>query len=107
MDIPAIIVLVVAAGLVFDATNGFHDAANAIATVVTTKVLTYRQAVIMAAVMNLLGALIATKVAQTILMASAAITLALLPSLPQVEDDDGAGRQPAPPVNHGDARRPT
>lgn len=66
MDIPVIIVLVVVAGLIFDATNGFHDAANAIATVVTTKVLTYRQAVIMAAVMNLLGALIATNVAQTI-----------------------------------------
>ena len=57
-------VLVVA--LVFEYINGFHDTANAIATVVSTKVLTPRQAVVMAAVTNLLGALWGTAVAQTI-----------------------------------------
>jgi PiT family inorganic phosphate transporter len=59
-----IIVLVVV--LVFTYTNGFHDAANAIATVVSTKVLTPRQAVILAAVTNFIGALFGTAVAKTI-----------------------------------------
>ena len=60
-----IIVLIVA--LVFEYTNGFHDTANSIATVVSTKVLTPRQAVVMAAVTNLAGALImGTSVAKTI-----------------------------------------
>jgi len=59
------IVLIIA--LVFEYTNGFHDTANAIATVVSTKVLTPRQAVVMAAVTNLAGAIImGTKVASTI-----------------------------------------
>src|SRR6266446_10609513 len=52
--------------LVFDYTNGFHDAANAIATVVATRVLTPRQAVILAAVMNFVGALSGVAVAKTI-----------------------------------------
>ena len=59
--IPGILV-----ALVFDYTNGFHDAANAIATVVSTKVLTPRQAIAMAAFFNLTGALIGTAVATTI-----------------------------------------
>jgi PiT family inorganic phosphate transporter len=59
-----IIVLVVV--LVFTYTNGFHDAANAIATVVSTKVLTPRQAVILAAITNFIGALGGTAVAKTI-----------------------------------------
>ena len=59
-----IVVLVVV--LVFTYTNGFHDAANAIATVVSTKVLTPRQAVILAAITNFVGALGGTAVAKTI-----------------------------------------
>ena len=52
--------------LVFTFTNGFHDAANAIATVVGTRVLTPRQAVIMGAVTNFAGALCGVAVAKTI-----------------------------------------
>lgn len=52
--------------LVFTYTNGFHDAANAIATVVGTRVLTPRQAVTLGAVTNFLGALCGTAVAATI-----------------------------------------
>lgn len=52
--------------LVFTYTNGFHDAANAIATVVGTRVLTPRQAVILGAVTNFLGALSGVAVAKTI-----------------------------------------
>ena len=52
--------------LVFEYINGFHDTANAIATVVSTKVLTPRQAVLLAAFFNLLGAFIGTAVAKNI-----------------------------------------
>lgn len=52
--------------LIFTYTNGFHDAANAIATVVATKVLTPRAAVIWAALFNFIGALGGTAVAKTI-----------------------------------------
>jgi len=58
--------IVLLAALVFEYINGFHDAANAIATVVSTKVLTPRQAIMMAAVFNLGGALMGTAVATTI-----------------------------------------
>ena len=61
----ALIVIVVVA-LAFDYTNGFHDAANAIAVAVSTKALTPRVALALAAVMNLVGALISTKVAATV-----------------------------------------
>ena len=59
-------VVVVLAALLFEYINGFHDAANAIATVVSTKVLTPRQAIAMAAFFNLTGALMGTAVASTI-----------------------------------------
>lgn len=62
----ALVVLVVALALGFDYTNGFHDAANAIATSVSTRALTPRAALIMAAIMNFAGALLGTEVAQTI-----------------------------------------
>lgn len=62
----ALVVLVVALALGFDYTNGFHDAANAIATSVSTRALTPRAALIMAAVMNFVGALLGTEVAETI-----------------------------------------
>lgn len=61
-----IFLIVLIAALVFEYINGFHDAANAIATVVSTKVLTPRQAIALAAVFNLLGALMGTAVASTI-----------------------------------------
>ncbi len=57
---------VVLAAIIFEYSNGFHDAANAIATVVSTKVLTPRQAIIMAAFFNLTGALAGGAVASTI-----------------------------------------
>ena len=56
MDL-AIVIAVVVVALVFDYTNGFHDAANAIATSVSTRALTPRVALILAAVMNFVGAL--------------------------------------------------
>jgi PiT family inorganic phosphate transporter len=59
-------VVVVLAAVFFEYSNGFHDAANAIATVVSTKVLTPRQAIAMAAVFNLTGALLGGAVASTI-----------------------------------------
>jgi PiT family inorganic phosphate transporter len=61
----ALVVIVVVA-LAFDYTNGFHDAANSIAVAVSTKALTPRVALALAAVMNLVGALISTEVAQTV-----------------------------------------
>jgi PiT family inorganic phosphate transporter len=57
---------VVVAAIIFEYSNGFHDAANAIATVVSTKVLTPRQAIAMAAFFNLTGALLGGAVASTI-----------------------------------------
>src|SRR5438874_2112558 len=58
--------VVVFAAVVFEYSNGFHDAANAIATVVSTKVLTPRQAIVMAAIFNLTGAMLGGAVASTI-----------------------------------------
>jgi PiT family inorganic phosphate transporter len=57
---------VVMAAIIFEYSNGFHDAANAIATVVSTKVLTPRQAIAMAAFFNLTGALLGGAVASTV-----------------------------------------
>ena len=62
----AIIIAVVVVALVFDYTNGFHDAANAIGTSVSTRALTPRIALAMAAVMNFIGAFLGQKVAQTV-----------------------------------------
>ena len=62
----AIIIAVVVVALVFDYTNGFHDAANAIATSVSTGALKPRVALAMAAVMNFVGAFLGQKVAQTV-----------------------------------------
>ncbi len=61
-----IVVLVVLFALTFDFINGFHDTANAIATVVSTRVLSPRAAVLMSASLNLVGALCFTKVAETV-----------------------------------------
>ncbi|MGH8775014.1 MAG: inorganic phosphate transporter [Jiangellaceae bacterium] len=62
----ALIVTVVIVALSFDYTNGFHDAANAIATSVSTRALTPRAALMLAAVMNLFGAFLGTGVAETV-----------------------------------------
>jgi PiT family inorganic phosphate transporter len=62
----ALVVIIVLVALSFDYTNGFHDSANAIATTVSTRALTPRIALAMAAVMNVVGALISTKVAATV-----------------------------------------
>ena len=61
-----LVLVVVAAALVFEYINGFHDTANSIATVVATKVLSPMQAVGLAAIMNLVGALWGTAVAKTV-----------------------------------------
>ena len=60
------VALVVVLAMVFTYTNGFHDAANAIATSVSTRALTPRIALALAAVMNLLGGFAGVRVAQTI-----------------------------------------
>ncbi len=65
MDL-AIVVAVVVVALAFDYTNGFHDAANAIATSVSTRALTPRIALALAAVMNFVGAFLGQKVAKTV-----------------------------------------
>jgi inorganic phosphate transporter, PiT family len=62
----ATIIAVITIALVFDYTNGFHDAANAIATSVSTRALTPRVALLLAAVMNFVGAFLGTKVAKTV-----------------------------------------
>ncbi|HEU4998729.1 MAG TPA: inorganic phosphate transporter [Lapillicoccus sp.] len=62
----ATVIAVIAVALIFDYTNGFHDAANAIATSVSTRALTPRVALLMAAVMNFVGAFLGTKVAKTV-----------------------------------------
>src|SRR6476646_6803724 len=62
----ALVVVIVIVALGFDYTNGFHDAANAIATSISTKALTPRVALAMAAVFNVVGALISTAVAKTV-----------------------------------------
>lgn len=59
-------IVIIALALAFDFINGFHDTANAIATSVATKVLTPPQAIAMAAVLNVVGALTGTHVAKTI-----------------------------------------
>jgi PiT family inorganic phosphate transporter len=62
----SVLILIVVLGLGFDFINGFHDTANAIATSVATRVLTPLQAVSMAAVLNVVGAMTGTAVAATI-----------------------------------------
>jgi phosphate/sulfate permease len=61
-----LLLTVVLVALIFEYINGFHDTANSIATVVSTKVLTPRQAILLAALTNLVGALIGHAVAKTV-----------------------------------------
>lgn len=66
MSVLALVSVVIIVALVFDFTNGFHDAANAMSTSVATGALRPKQAVAIAAVLNLVGALLSTEVAKTI-----------------------------------------
>jgi PiT family inorganic phosphate transporter len=61
-----IVVLVIALALFFDFTNGFHDTANAMATPIATGALRPKVAVLLAAVLNLVGAFLSTEVSKTI-----------------------------------------
>jgi PiT family inorganic phosphate transporter len=63
---PEIIILVIVLALFFEVSNGWNDSANAIATVVSTRVLSPMQAVLLAAIMNVAGAFFSTAVAKTI-----------------------------------------
>jgi inorganic phosphate transporter, PiT family len=62
----ATLIAIILLALLFDYTNGFHDAANAIASAVSTRALTPRTALVIAAVGNLVGALLSTGVAVTV-----------------------------------------
>lgn len=61
-----VFILVIATSLLFDYINGFNDTANAIATCVSTRALSVKTAIIMAATLNFIGAIVSTKVAATI-----------------------------------------
>src|SRR5688572_22424247 len=61
-----VLILVVVLALAFDYINGFHDTANAVATVVSTNVLPGRTAVLLAALCNFIGAFVGVGVAKTI-----------------------------------------
>lgn len=65
-DIPLIVIGIIFVALFFDFTNGWNDSANAIATVVSTRVLSPTVAVSMAAILNIVGALLSTKVAKMV-----------------------------------------
>jgi PiT family inorganic phosphate transporter len=66
MGSDVLLVVVVVAAVSFDFTNGFHDTANAMATSIATRALTPRRAVLLSAVLNLVGAFLSVKVAATI-----------------------------------------
>jgi PiT family inorganic phosphate transporter len=65
-EIPLLLIVTVLVALVFDYTNGAHDAANAIAPVISTRVMSPKAAVFMAVSLNFLGAFLGTSVAETI-----------------------------------------
>ncbi|MBV9102405.1 MAG: inorganic phosphate transporter, partial [Candidatus Eremiobacteraeota bacterium] len=67
MSVLGLVVIIICIALIFDFVNGFHDAANSVATVVATRVLTPFQAVCMAAVFNFLAAFfLGTRVASSV-----------------------------------------
>lgn len=61
-----IVIVVVVTALIFDFTNGFHDSSNAMATSVATGAFTPKRAVLVAAILNVIGACLSTEVAKTI-----------------------------------------
>ena len=76
-----LLIVVVALALIFDFTNGFHDAANAIATSVSTRALRPRTAVIMAGLLNFAGAFVSLEVAASVakgIVESGEVTLTVL-----------------------------
>ncbi len=76
-----LLALIVAAALLYDFVNGFHDAANAIATTVATHALSPRNAIILARTLNFVGAMMHTAVAYTIgkgIVSSELITMPML-----------------------------
>src|SRR5665213_3625376 len=73
-----LIILVIATALAFDFTNGFHDTANVVATSISTRALSPRVAVTLAAILNFAGAFISLKVADTVgqgIVDSGAVTM--------------------------------
>lgn len=66
LEYTLIVLLVIALALFFDFTNGFHDTANAMATPIATGALKPKTAVLLAAILNLVGAFLSTEVAKTI-----------------------------------------
>jgi len=66
LGLPPLVFLVVAFALLFDFTNGWHDSANAVATVISTRVMAPMTAIVMAAILNFAGAFLSTAVAKTI-----------------------------------------
>jgi inorganic phosphate transporter, PiT family len=66
MDLSVIVVVVIVTALAFDFTNGFHDTANAMATTIATRALKPRTAVLIAGILNLIGAFLSVQVAKTI-----------------------------------------
>src|SRR3712207_409877 len=66
MGSEVILVIVVGTALAFDFTNGFHDTANAVATSISTKAMSPRAAVALAAILNFVGAFISLEVAATV-----------------------------------------
>ena len=66
LDIPSALLLLIALALAFDFINGFHDTANAVATVISTRVLRPWVAILMAGVLNFAGAMSGTEVAKTV-----------------------------------------
>ncbi len=73
----ALLIIVIGVALCFDFTNGFHDTANVVASVISTRATTPRKAVALAAVLNFAGALLSLKVAATLatgILATAQVT---------------------------------
>ncbi|HWQ08525.1 MAG TPA: inorganic phosphate transporter, partial [Holophaga sp.] len=66
LAIPIVLIIIVLLSWCIDFINGFHDTANAVATVISTGVLSARNAIIMAGILNFTGALVGTRVATTI-----------------------------------------
>ena len=66
MTVLLVVIAVIVVALIFDYTNGFHDSANAMAGPIATGALQPRTAVLLAAVLNVIGAFLSTEVAKTI-----------------------------------------
>ncbi len=66
VTVTVVLVLVIAIALAFDFTNGFHDTANAVATSIATGALTPKSAVLLAGILNLVGAFLSVQVALTV-----------------------------------------